>query len=206
LKSLERDGKIKRIVDDSRRPPVSWYMLSEFEFPLERKVKKTLEELRREYRFFREPTVEEVAVKIGELPETTRSILYKLAPETEWKEQEKEQAKEEAKESINLAGWMKWLKQGDEYGEYSPTQIEELNKKAEQKKQQATPDVAERAERILENYPELSPRARPSVSSPGHFAPAGFDSWPEETNRIWRRVFHEEAPKSGREGIYLKSF
>jgi len=179
-------------------------LATEFDPLLKPRVKEVLEELNHDYRFFRWPTVEEVAVKIGEPPETVRPILYKLA--LGWREQTKEEAKKEAEESINLAGWMKWLERGDEHGEYSSTQIEELNTKAEQEKQQARREVIERAGMILENYPELVPRAKPSESTPGHFAPAGLDPWPEETDRVWRRVFQEEPPKSRRQGIYAKSF
>jgi len=168
---------------------------------LRQRVKEVLEKFSRDHCFLRWPTVEEVAVEIGQTPENTRSILYELAPDTGWREQEKEQEKKEAEESINLAGWMKWLKRGDEHGEYSPTQIEELNTKAEQEKQQARTEVIERAKMILENYPKLVPRARPSMSSQGSVAYAGLDLWPEETKRVWYRVFQQEAPKSGRDVI-----
>jgi predicted transcriptional regulator len=190
---LEGRGIIKRTGEG--------YALSTYSV-LEEKVKRAVDDLRHEYRFFREPTVKEVAENIGEPLKTMSSLLYKLIPETGWKEQEKEQAKKEAEESINLAGWLKWLKRGDEHGEYFPAQIEELNSKAEQEKQQARKEVIKRARMILKNYPKLVPEAKPRSPS----APAGLDPWPEETNRVWYRVFQQEAPKSGREGIYLKSF
>lgn len=168
---------------------------------LKREVKNVVKKLRHEYRFLREPTVKEVAIKIGKAPENIRSLLYELAPKTGWKEQEKGQAKDEAKESINLAGWLKWLQEGDKSGKYSPAQIEELNRKAKEEIELATPSVIERAERIVKNYPGLAPKAKPSTTSRGRvflYAPAGLDPWPEETNRVWRRIFREEAPGSGR--------
>ncbi|MGB9693651.1 MAG: hypothetical protein ACPLYF_02290, partial [Fervidobacterium sp.] len=55
------------------------------------------------------PTDKEVAVRLGETPETVRPILYGLAPKIGWKEQKKEEAVKEAENAINLAGWLKLL-------------------------------------------------------------------------------------------------
>lgn len=38
---------------------------------------------------------------------------------------------EEDEESIDLAAWMKWLQKSNESGGYSPTQINEITKRAE---------------------------------------------------------------------------
>jgi len=55
-------------------------------------VIKAVDELRHEFKFFIEPRDEEVAVRVGETPETVRPILFKLAPKIGWKEQKKEEA------------------------------------------------------------------------------------------------------------------
>ena len=197
LKDLQKSGMIKRMVDDTKRPAV-WYMLAKFHLPIERKVKNVVEKLRHEYRFLREPTVKEVSIKVGKVPETIRSLLYELAPETGWKEEENKQVKEEAEESINLAAWMKWLRKGDESREYSSTQINELDRKAKKVIESATPEVIKKARDILKNYPELLPKARPREVSPSVFILTGLDPWPEETKRVWRYIFREKPPSSGR--------
>jgi hypothetical protein len=171
-------------------------------------VKRILDEFRHEYRFLREPLYKEIALRIGNDPDAIRSLLYELAPETGWKEQETEEAKKEAQASINLAGYMKWRQKGDETGQYSPKQIEEVNVKAADEIQCASKAIVRRAEHILSNYPELVPEAKPGYKrstqrSTGHISrarPTGLDPWPEETNRVWRRVFRDEVPRSGRTG------
>lgn len=170
-------------------------------------VKSVLAELRHEYRFLREPSAREIAIKVGKAPEAVKSLLYELAPETGWEEQETEQAKEEAKESINLAGWKKWLQKRDESGKYSPKQIEELNRMARKETQQAVPNVLRRAKTILENYPELAPEAMPEEKLRGRGSGvvfAGLEPWPEETKKIWSRVFREKAPISGRTFFFFR--
>jgi len=57
---------------------------------MKEKVEEAVEELRREFKFFKEPTVREVAVRVGKTPETVRPILFELAPKIGWKEQEEE--------------------------------------------------------------------------------------------------------------------
>lgn len=203
LKSLEMDGKIKRITDNSKRPPVTWYVLAELYLPLKQKVRSVLEELRQTYRFLKEPSVKEVAAKLGKKPEVVSQILYELAPKTLWKEYDnEEQVKEKAKEIINLAGWLKWLRKGDESEEFSSTQVEELNRIAKEEVQRAPSHIIKKAEKLLKNYPELVPKAKPTTSSGGPhsfiYAPAGLDPWPEEIEEVWRRIFYEEAPITGR--------
>lgn len=46
----------------------TWYVLADFYPPLDEKVENTVEELRREFRFFKEPTVKEEVVRVGEIP------------------------------------------------------------------------------------------------------------------------------------------
>ncbi|MGB9779022.1 MAG: winged helix-turn-helix transcriptional regulator, partial [Candidatus Bathyarchaeales archaeon] len=47
LQKLEKEGKIRRIMDQSKKPPLVLYVLSGFESVLERKVREAVEELRR---------------------------------------------------------------------------------------------------------------------------------------------------------------
>jgi DNA-binding HxlR family transcriptional regulator len=189
LLKLEREGRIKRFADSSKKPPAVHYSLSCFESDLERKVREAVEELRIGFKFFREPTVKEVAFKVGETPETVRPMLFGLAPKIGWREQDREEAEKEAEEAVNLAGWMVWLQRGE--------QNAELNKMVEEAKQAASDGIVERARRIVENCPELAPEAKPASHGPHSFCSAGLDPWPEETERGWMRVFLKEPPSSG---------
>jgi hypothetical protein len=165
---------------------------AEFEPSLLKSVRKAVEELRRQLFFLREPTVTEVALKTGRTPETVRPILYKLAPKIGWREQGGEEAEKEAEEAVNLAGWLSWLKKGEEN--------QELRWRAEEAVGKAPPNVVERAEKILENFPEMAPEAKPSsrkVSDTGRFfTSAGLAAWPEEAKKAWRRAFLKESPSS----------
>jgi DNA-binding MarR family transcriptional regulator len=194
LQKLEKEGKIRRVMDQSKKPPLVLYMLSGFESMLERKVKEAVDELRGEFFFLREPTVKEVASRVGELPEKVREILYNLAPKIGWKEQEKDEAEKEAENAINLAGWLKWLKKGE--------QNSELAKMAEDSLQTASGHIIEMAKRILENFPQIVPEAEPSSSGPHHFVEGGLE-WKDETLKAWRRVFKSEPPVPRRVGFWV---
>ncbi|PIV20789.1 MAG: hypothetical protein COS40_10740 [Deltaproteobacteria bacterium CG03_land_8_20_14_0_80_45_14] len=170
-------------------------------------VIKAVDELRHEFKFFIEPRDEEVAVRVGETPETVRPILFKLAPKIGWKEQKKEEAEKEAENAINLAGWLKWLEKKEieklqEVGEMAENEegrgmdalqirrifrqkIEEINMMAEEKLEKASNDVLIRAKRILKEFPALVPDV---------YACDGLNAWPEETKKAWFRVFGSEPP------------
>ena len=194
LKDLEREKLIRRIIDDSKRPVgISYVLIESCSPPAEEKVEKTVEELRLELRFFREPTAKEVAARVGETPETARSALYRLAPTTGWREQTEEEAWKEAAEAINLAGWIKWLKKGE--------QNQELNRLARKSIQNASDRVLKRAEKIVENCPELAPEATPAIEKTDFFSAAGLEPWPEEARAIWRNIFQKTAPGSGIHGM-----
>jgi len=60
-----------------------------YRLPLESRVKGVIENLR--FRLFRDPSVREVAREIGETPEKTRELIWRLIPETGWREPSKEQ-------------------------------------------------------------------------------------------------------------------
>ncbi len=155
-------------------------------------VEKAVEELRFQLSFLREPTVREVAAKIGKTPETVRPILYELAPRIGWREQDVREAEKEAEEAINLAGWLSWLDKNEEN--------HELAKMAQEAIQTASSHVIERAKRIMQNFPELVPEAKPSSSTGDSrsriWTTAGLDKWPEKTKIAWKKAFLKEAPRS----------
>jgi hypothetical protein len=165
---------------------------AEYEPQLKEAVEKAVEELRLQLYFLREPTVKEVATKIGKTPETVRPILYELAPKIGWREQENQEAEKEAEEAINLAGWMSWLAKEE--------QNAELNAIAREAIQTAQSSIIERAKKILENFPQLVPKAKPSSHSRNSrseiYTSAGLEAWPEETNRAWKKAFSKEPPAS----------
>lgn len=195
LLRLERDGKIKRFVDSSKKPAVILYSLSCFETQVEQRVREVVEELRREFRFFREPTVKEVAFKVGEPPEVVRSVLYRLAPKIGWREQSKKEAEMEAEVAINLAGWLICLRKG--------VQDSELSKLANEAIASAPPEVVKMAEKIAENYPELAPEAKPCIKGPMQYFSAGLDPWPDGTERVWKKVFLTDPPASGTRSFFM---
>jgi hypothetical protein len=166
---------------------------------------RIIEEARRELKFFREPTVEEIAAKIGCLPEAARFMLNELVHSrlTDWKEQSDQEAQKEARDSINLAAWLFWEKKGQ--------QTMRLRAFCEKVKSEASPSVRKRAEDILQNYPDLVPKvivetaelnSIPSKRAIGRgiVVPVLEDNWvgvqwPDETNIRWRQIFHRESPK-----------
>ena len=193
LKDLEREKLIRRIIDDLKRPVGVSYVLTDSCSLVEERVERTVEELRRELRFFREPTAKEVATRVGETPENTRSALYKLAPKVGWREQTEEEAWKEAAEAINLAGWLVWLNKGE--------QNQELDRIAKKNIQNTSDRVLKRAEKIAENLSELAPEATPAIEKTDFFCAAGLGSWPEETTRVWRNIFQKAAPGPGTRGM-----
>jgi hypothetical protein len=135
-------------------------------------VMEALEELRRELRFFREPTFNEVALKSGCLDAQNLRIGLTFAG---WKTQCPEEARWTAEEAINLAGWLRFK----ETGELNP-QLIALSKKAIDA---ASIDAIGRAQVILKNYPDLVPKV------------AGTElKWPDETKIEWIRIFGGEPP------------
>jgi len=196
-----------------RRPQGRAETLAYVEPNLERKVGEVVEELRREFKFFKEPTDKDVAVSVGQTPETMRPILFELAPKIGWKEQEECEAEKEAEEAINLAGWLRWLGKIEEekfeeisrmveveetkrMAEMNTLQIrlifrekiEEINRLAEEEIKKASNGVFIRAKRILKEFPELTPDAKLTPTG------ARLKEWPEETKRVWHRVFGSEPP------------
>ena len=135
-------------------------------------VIEAVEELRRELRFFREPTFNEVAIKSGCLDSQILRIGLGFAG---WKTQYPEEAKWTAEQAINLAGWLRFK----ETGELNP-QLVALSKKAIDA---ASLDAVGRAQVILKNCPDLVPKV------------AGTElKWPDETNIEWIKIFGGEPP------------
>jgi hypothetical protein len=110
-------------------------------------VRAAMEELRSEFRFFKEPTVNDVACRAGKHPEIVKSILYALAPETRWKEPQ-EHAEREAKDAINLAGWLRWKQKGERNSQLEALSTEAINN--------ASKDTERRAQDTRE-LPRFSP-------------------------------------------------
>jgi hypothetical protein len=137
-------------------------------------VRKVLEKLRCELRFFKEPTVKQVACRAGMSPETVESILYALAPKTGWEEPQ-ENAEKGAEDAINLAGWLCWKQKGEQN-----SQLEELSAEAINN---ASKDIERRAQDILRMYPDLVPVVDRTELQ-----------WPEETKRKWRQIFGKQPP------------
>ena len=135
------------------------------------KVKNAVNELRREFRFFREPTFNEVALKSGCLnAQRLRDylVLTYWRDDSEWAERTAEQA-------INLAAWLRFK----ESGELEP-QLIALCKKAIDS---SSMDALARARLILKTYPELVP-----TINQGKF------EWPDETKKKWIEVFGSKPP------------
>ena len=135
-------------------------------------VIEAVEELRRELRFFREPTFNEVALKSGCLDSEILRIGLGFA---RWKTQSPEEAKWIAEQAINLAGWLMFK----ETGELNP-QLVALSKKSIDA---ASLDAVGRAQVILKNCPHLVPKV------------AGAElKWPDETKIEWIKIFGGEPP------------
>ncbi len=128
---------------------------------------EAVEELRRELRYFREPTFNEVVMKSGYRDVRTIRMFIDSCG---WKNESSLSARLGGKEAINLAGWLQYKQSGD----LNPRLIG-LAKDALDR---AMVEDIKRAQTILENYPELAP----SVIGKKLV-------WPEETKEEWIRIF-----------------
>jgi hypothetical protein len=61
----------------------------------------------------------------------------------------------------------------------------------------ASSEAVARARKIVESHPELAPEAEPRYVGVNRYFSAGLEPWPEETKRVWKRVFLKEPPRSG---------
>ncbi len=139
-------------------------------------VRAALEELRKEFRYLRDPRVKEIAERIGKPPGVVEPIVYALIRETGWSEPD-ENAQTDARDAVNLAGWLNAEKNGG-VPAFLKWQCDEA-------KARASDSGRRRAQNILTNYPELTPRIQERLLE-----------WPDETRAVWYRVFKTEAPRN----------
>jgi hypothetical protein len=135
-------------------------------------VGRALDELRREFRFFREPTLKEVVLKSGcaDMGYLKSGLRF-----GHWIERSYQDAKRIGEQAINLAGLLKF----QEGGELNP-QVASFTRDA---LETASLDSVLRAQIILKNCPDLVPQV------------VGNElRWPEETKKAWIRVFGCEPP------------
>jgi len=161
---------------DEFGPPTNETSTANFTNSQVENVRKALEESRCELAFFREPSVKEVAYRVGKIPEVVKPILYALAPETGWKEPDNN-AERDAKDAINIAGWLLLREKGEQNYELEALLNQKLNK--------ASKDTLRRAQAIRRNCPNLIPKV-------------ALDDivWPEETKMRWHQVFGTAPPVS----------
>ncbi len=135
-------------------------------------VWKALGDLRRQYRYLREPSLKEVALRSGVMNmDHLRSGLII----GHWKEQSNAYAVRLAEDAVNLAPWLRFK----ESGELNPRLISLANKAIDK----ASLDVILRAQLILKNSPELVPKI------------SGTElKWPEQTKQEWIKVFGANPP------------
>jgi DNA-binding HxlR family transcriptional regulator len=195
LKGLEKDKAVRRVVDTVHRPAVVWYMLTEYGSPFDLAVEQAVKAIRKENRFLKEPTIKEIAARVGDTPENVNPVIYRLAPKIGWREQTVEEAESEARDALEVAAWMRWLERGKPNAELESMANEDI--------EAASKSVKDKAKRLLKNCPEIVPEAKPSVGGRGAFSTAGLE-WPNETFNAWVKVFRSPLhPKHYRSGAYL---
>ncbi len=137
------------------------------------KVRRAVEQLRREFCFFREPTFNEVVLKSGCLDTQTVRVGLILAG---WEEQSMEAAKLNAERAINLSAWL-LCKQS---GKMDPSLIAIANEAVDK----APIEAIKKAQFILKTYPQLVPAIN-SIEL----------SWPDETKQKWIQTFGSNPPQ-----------
>jgi hypothetical protein len=136
------------------------------------KVKKAVDKLRREFRFFREPTFNEVALMTGIMnTQQLRTDLFFAC----WKDQSEVNIKRNAEYALNIAGWLSYKEKGD--------QNLLLMARCKKALDSASLDSLEHAQIILKHYPDLVPKVETTQLR-----------WPEETKAKWIQVFADEPP------------
>jgi hypothetical protein len=107
-------------------------------------------------------------------PGIVEPTAYALIRETGWSEPD-ENAQTEAKDALNLAGWLNAEKNG---------QVPAfLKQECEEAKARASESTQRKAQKILTNYPELTPKIVQRLLI-----------WPDETRAVWYKVFKTEPP------------
>ena len=114
-----------------------------------REIITIMEELQDEMSLFREPTINEIALRAGIAPEIIKATLMTLTEQQKWKIQSQQQAESEARDAINLAGWLGWKEKGE-----SNPRREGLYRLAVNS---TSPEILKRANNTLKCYPDLVP-------------------------------------------------
>ena len=135
-------------------------------------VSETVWQLRREFAFLREPTFNEIALKVNC---TNSPHLREYLSGVGWKNESIQDAKAAAQQAVNLAGWLKYKEKGEENQVLTALFKEAI--------ESAHPDTLRKAQIIVKNYPDLVPRMESNQLR-----------WPEETKAKWIQVFAEEPP------------
>ncbi|MBN1245854.1 hypothetical protein JXA31_09705 [Candidatus Bathyarchaeota archaeon] len=136
------------------------------------RVRAALEELRREFRFLREPTFNEVAIKSGCLDSQLKTDLLLVG----WKHADFPEAAEcLARQAVNVAAWLRFR----ETGQLNP-QLITLSREAIDN---ASLDAIKKAQVLLKHFPELVPTVEATELK-----------WPDETKTLWIKVFGSEPP------------
>lgn len=136
------------------------------------KVRNAIEKLRHQFRFFREPTANEVALESACIDSDALSagmIFARCKPVSG------EGARWVAEKAINLAGWLVFKQKN----ELNP----QLIALTQQAINNSSLEIMERAQIILKNYPNLAPRVNGSELT-----------WPDETKKTWIEVFGYPPP------------
>jgi len=141
-------------------------------------VKKALEELRHEFRFFREPTLNEVALKSGCFTDSRYMKDYLFL--AGWKPprlNDIDFIKSLAEQAINLAAWLRFKSSG----ELNPQLIARSKRAIDA----ASMSAIGSAQEILKKYPEIVPEIKETELK-----------WPDEAKKKWMEVFGCDPPAS----------
>lgn len=136
------------------------------------KITEAVDVLRHEFRFFREPTMNEVALKSGCLDSDALRIGLMF---THCKPESSERARWVGEKAINLAGWLAFKDEN----KLTP----QLIALTQQAVNNASMEVMERAQAILKHNPKLVPTVNNTELM-----------WSKETKQTWVAVFGYPPP------------
>lgn len=184
LNELEDEGKVKvrsKRKDGSRRW-ITWYVLPKHEYLLEvdmGRVVGAIERLR--LILFRPPTVEEIAVETGTIPNVAEKLAYATAKEIRWfppTPEMIEEARAKLGEVLVCSARMKECRPPNWADMYSDD-----------------PEIVREGERFLKGHPEMLPK----LSEDG----MQVVSWPLETLRYLGRNYQ---PRDRRRGVLRRAY
>lgn len=139
------------------------------------KVSEALQVLRREFRYFREPSFNEVALKAGCLDTNTVRVALAFSL---WSQQNFEEAKRTAEDALNLACWLRFMEK-KRLSSVDPDLIEFAHKVIDS----AALSVIKKAQLIRKDYPTLIPKVGSNELI-----------WPKQTKMKWKQVFGDDSP------------